>query len=291
MAMQILSIVAPVFLLALAGYVWARRGAPFDIAFVTRLSLGLSLPCLIFSVLVKVEIERQAFADIALASLAAYAALWAVFWAVLRLTGLSVRAYLAPMVFSNTGNVGLPVALLTYGQHGLALSVVNFAVMAILSFTIGIWLVAGAEKSRDVVKQPLVYAAILGGFCAYFGWEVPKWLLGSLDLAGQIAIPLMLLTLGVSIARLKIGDIGRAAALSLLKLGVCTGVGLGIAAAFGLTGVALGALMLQLIMPVAVTNYMIAERYDAEPQAVAGLVVVSTLVAVAAIPAALALLL
>lgn len=291
MLTQIATITAPVFLLTLAGYVWARRGLPFDIGFVTRLSLGFSVPCLVFAVLVKVEIDRAAFADIALASVAAYLLLAAAFWAILRGIGLDRRAYLAPLVFSNTGNVGLPVALLTYGEPGLALAVVNFAVMAIFSFTWGIWLVAGAGRSWDALRQPLVYAAVLGGVFAWMGWGLPAWILGALDLAGQIAIPLMLLTLGVSIARLRIADLGRAAVISALKLGVCGAVALGVAWGFGLSGAALGTLVLQLVMPVAVTNYMIAERYDADPQAVAGLVVVSTLMSVGVIPLVLALLL
>jgi predicted permease len=115
--------------------------------------------------------------------------------------------------------------------------------------------------------------------------------LNSLDLAGQIAIPLMLITLGVSIANLSVGEVGRAVVLSLAKLSISTATAILVVQLFGLTGVARGALVLQLVMPVAVTSYLLAERYRAEPDKVAGTVVVSTLISVAAIPAALALLL
>ena len=47
-------------------------------------------------------------------------------------------------------------------------------------------------------------------------------------------------------------------------------------------------LVLQVATPVAVTNYMIAQKYGADAQEVAGLVVVSTLLAVLSIPAILA---
>jgi hypothetical protein len=60
---------------------------------------------------------------------------------------------------------------------------------------------------------------------------------------------------------------------------------------FDLSGVARGVLVLQLIMPVAVTSYLLAERYRSEPEKVAGTVVISTLISVGAIPVALALLL
>jgi predicted permease len=291
MFLQILQITAPAFLLATAGYVWARLKMSFDLEFITRLAINFSMPCLIFSVLVKVEIDPAAFRDIALASVVAYAALAGVMWLGIRATGLGMRTYLAPGVFANTGNVGLPVALFAYGQQGLAFAIVIFAIMATFSFTIGIYMVAGRGRFSEVLKQPLVYASILGGVFALQGWSVPVWLLNSLDLAGQISIPLMLLTLGFSIASLSVGEAGRAVVFSLAKLSISAAIAIRVVWLFDLTGVARGALVLQLVMPVAVTSYLIAERYGAEPGKVAGTVVVSTLISVGAIPVALALLL
>jgi predicted permease len=291
MLLQVLQITAPVFLLALAGYVWARLNLRFDLEFITRLAMNFSMPCLIFAVLAKVEIDPAAFRDVALASVVAYVVLGVVMWLGLRLAGLSQRAYLAPGVFANTGNIGLPVALFAYGQEGLTFAIVIFAVMAIFSFTIGIYMVAGVGKFSQVFKQPVVYASVLGGIFLLQGWGVPVWLLNSLELAGQIAIPLMLLTLGVSIASLTVGDVGRALALSCAKLLISVAVAVLVVRLFDLTGVARGAMVLQLIMPVAVTSYLFAERYQANPGSVAGTVVISTLLSIAVIPLTLAILL
>ena len=291
MLLQILTITAPVFLLALTGWVWAWFRAPFDLEFVTRLSLTFSMPCLIFATLVTAEIDPASFRDIALASLVAYAGAAAVFWAILRTAGLSQRTWLSPVVFGNTGNVGLPVALFAYGEQGLALAMVIFAVMAILSFTIGVYMVAGVGRPGEVLKQPLVYASVLGGLFSVMGWQVPEWALNSLRLAGQVAIPLMLLTLGVSVARLEPRRIGLTGAISILKFAGTAAIALGVARLFELGEVETGSLVLQLVMPVAVTNYMIAARYEREPDTVAGLVVVSTVLSVALIPGTLALLL
>ena len=85
---------------------------------------------------------------------------------------------------------------------------------------------------------------------------------------------------------------------SLTRLGglpatllVASLVALAMTRVFGLSGAAEGTVILQLIMPAAVTNYLLAERYQTQPGRVAGLVVVSTLISVAAIPVALAMLL
>ena len=151
---QILQITAPVFLLTFVGYIWARLEFRFDLEFVTRLAISFSMPCLIFAVLVKAEIDPVVFGDIALASVVSYVVLGIAIWLGLRIAGLSMRTYLAPGVFANTGNVGLPVALFAYGQEGLALAIVIFAVMAIFSFTIGIYMIAGTGKLSEVLKQP-----------------------------------------------------------------------------------------------------------------------------------------
>ena len=291
MILQVLEITAPVFFLAMIGYVWKRTGHHFDIPFVSRMSMQIAVPALIFSVLSRIEIEPRAFADLAFASLALYAAIAAGAWLLVRGAGLKMRVYLAPMTFANTGNVGLPIALFAYGETGLAYAMVVFAVMAALSFTIGIWMVAGAASPLSVLKEPIFHASWLGILFASQGWGTPDVVAKTLELTGQIAIPIMLITLGVAVAQLEVHAIGRALALSLAKALLCGLIAVAVAAGFGLEGAAAGALILQAITPVAVTNYLLATRYGAQPDAVASLVVVSTVLSVVVIPATLAALL
>ncbi|MFN3613767.1 MAG: AEC family transporter [Rubrimonas sp.] len=291
MLLQILEITAPVFFLALIGYVWRRRGLPFDIGFVSRLSMQVSTPALIFSVLSRIEVDPVLFRDLALASLVMYVFIAVVAWALIRGAGLNQTTYLAPFIFGNTGNVGLPIALFAYGEHGLALAMIIFAVMAVLSFTVGIWMVTGEGSPLEAAKQPIFHAAALGILFAVQGWPVPTVVASTLQMVGQIAIPMMLITLGVAVAQLDVSDFGRALWVSLAKAGLCGLAAVAAAGLFGLDDVAAGSLVLQAIMPVAVTNYLLATRYDAEPEVVAGLVVVSTLASVAILPLTLALLL
>jgi hypothetical protein len=290
MIAQIAEIVAPVFLLTLAGWVWTRRGLGFDVEFVTRLAVNFATPFLIFSVLTNVEIDPVAFRDIALASVAAYAAVGAATTAWARIAGLDRRVYLAPLIFGNTGNMGLPLALFAFGEIGLAYAIVVFAVMAVVAFTIGVWLVAGGGSPNEALKQPIVHASVLGMAAALLDYRLPDWANNSAELAGQMAIPLMLVTLGVAIAKLTVRDVGRMVALSTTKLAIGVAAGLAALRWPGMDPVAAKVLFLQLVMPVAVTSYMLAERYRADPASVAGLVVVSTLISVLASPAVLAFL-
>ena len=79
--------------------------------------------------------------------------------------------------------------------------------------------------------------------------------------------------------------------LAVVKLGICIAIGWGVGTAFELDNVAFGTLVLQLATPVAVTSYLIAEKYGADAKSVAGLVLASTFIAIAALPLLLALLL
>ncbi len=291
MLIQVLQIVAPVILLAAGGFIWQRRGYVFDLEFVTLMSMQVAVPCLIFSVLSTIEIDPAAFRQIALAALVAYLAVAAGAYIFIRLARLNMRAFLAPTIFGNTGNIGLPIVLFAFGETGLGYAMVIFAVMIVLNFTAGLWLVSGDPTPKAAFRQPTVYASILGSVFALAGWRLPEWAANTIDLTGQMAIPLMLITLGVSIAKLSVSDARMMTFVSVVRLLICAASAAGAAWMFGLDPIATSALILQLIMPVAVTSYMLAARYNAEPDRIAGLVVISTLVALVTIPVALPLLL
>jgi malate permease and related proteins len=288
LVLQVLQVVVPVFLLATIGYFWVRRGWAYDVEFVTRLSMTLSIPCLIFMALMRSDVDPRLLRDTVLAALAAYLLVGALVWAVVRGLALDMATYWAPLTFGNTGNLGLPIALFAFGQPGFDFAVVVFAVMAILSFTFGVWVVAGGGSPLNAVREPLVWGTVLGAVFLAMGWTVPGWAGATLDLVGQMAIPLMLITLGVAISQLQPRSLGKAFWLCLGKLAICAAVPLGTGLAFGLPRLTLGVLVLQVATPVAVTSYMLAAKYRARPDEVAGLVVVSTLIAIPAIPMLLA---
>ncbi len=209
---------------------------------------------------------------------------------IVTLAGLERRTYLAPIIFGNTGNMGLPLALFAFGNAGLGYAVVVFAVMAILSFTVGIWLVSGGGSVTKAVKEPLVAATVLGGVFLWQGWQTPPFLTSTLELIGQMAIPIMLITLGVAVARLHPARLSRAVWLSLAKVVICVTAAWGVGRWFQLDAVPFAVLVVQVSTPVAVTSYLLAEKYGAGADEVAGLVVVSTLLSVATIPLTLAFL-
>ena len=154
--LTVLEIVAPVFLLALVGFIWVRLGFDYRIEFVTRLAMTLSVPCLIFVALMKSEIEPEALTTVTLAAVVAYAMVTSVFILIVKVARLEIRTHLAPLIMGNTGNLGLPLALFAFGDEGLGFAVVIFAIMAIYSFTFGVWLVSGGGSVASGVNAAAV---------------------------------------------------------------------------------------------------------------------------------------
>ena len=66
---------------------------------------------------------------------------------------------------------------------------------------------------------------------------------------------------------------------------------IGVGSVFDLPDTAYAVLVLQMSAPVAVTSYLLAERYKVDAEAVAGLVVVSTVMTIGVAPLILSFLL
>ena len=288
--LTVLEIVAPVFILAGIGFTWVKIGLEYRVEFVTRFAMMMAVPCLIFTALMKTEIEPVALSELMLAGIATYAAVCVLAFIFTRVFQLDIRTYLMPLISGNTGNLGLPLCLFAFGQAGFGYAVVVFAITNILAFTLGVWVVAGGGSYKRLFQEPLVAGTFLGLLFMWQGWETPRFLTNALELIGQMAIPMMLITLGVAVARLRSGQMSRAIWISLSKVAIGAGSAAVVGLAFGLPYEALAVLVLQLSMPVAVTSYLLAEKYGADADAVAGLVVVSTLMTIGITPVILTVL-
>jgi predicted permease len=238
----------------------------------------------------KTEIQSNDFIDVLIAAIFGYIFLAIIAFAFVKIFNLGERTYLMPLIVGNTGNLGFPLCLFAFGDPGFGYAIIVFALTSIVAFTIGIWVIAGEGSPMQILKEPLVMGTILGLIFMWRGWETPEFLTSSLELIGQMAIPMMLLTLGVAVARLEITDVKKSFLISLCKILFGVTAAVLVSFIFDLPKVAIAVLILQFSMPVAVTSYLLAEKYRADANAVAGLVVVSTLITVGISPILIAFL-
>ena len=284
MLQQLINVVAPVFACIALGWGWARTERPFDTRGLAELVTLVGAPCLVFYTLLTIEIESALLLHMGFATLALLAAFTAVGAVGLLATGLPQRTYLPPLIFPNIGNMGLPLCLFAFGQEGLALGVVIFAVMMAFNFTAGIWMYSGSRSPLPLLRAPVIHAVLLAALALWLEIRIPVAVMETTRLLGEFTIPVMLLTLGVSLARMRITRLPRAVWLSIFRLGMGVVLGWAVALAFGLEGTAQGVFILQAAMPVAVFTYLFAVRYQRAPEETAGLVVVSTVVSLLALP-------
>ena len=287
----VLEVVTPVFLLAAIGYFWVKLGFEYRVEFVTRLAMTLAVPALVFTSLTQNTINPKFLTEMIIVVCMAYAVVSVLALIFTFIFKLDLRTFLMPLISGNTGNLGLPLCFLAFGKDGLGYAVIVFAFTSIVAFTFGLWVVSGTRSFKQPLKEPLVPATILGLLFMFYGWETPKILTNSLNLISQMAIPLMLITLGVAVARLKTQLAFKTLGISISKIMIGTIAGITVGYQFSIPYEAFAVLIIQMSMPVAVTSYLLAEKYGANSEAVAGLVVMSTFLTTFATPVVLSVLL
>ena len=288
---QLSGIVVPVFICVAFGVLWAKVGTPFDTGLITSLVYNIGVPCLIVATFQKVTLDPDAMAEIALASLACYVSFTLLAYLLIRALRLETASYLPALMFPLTGSMGLPVSYFAFGYPGLALAIVYFAIGTIGSFTIGSAIAEGKFSLRGVFRIPVLYAVAIALAMQLTGLRMPEWIFNTVDLLGGMVIPAQLVALGFSLLQLRVGGMARSAFLGVFRLAMGVAVGFFIADLFDLTGAARAIVIIQSAMPVAVSSYLFAEKFNRQPAEVAGMVVVSTAVSFVTLPFLLLLVL
>jgi hypothetical protein len=282
---QLSAVVLPVLLVAGIGFTWAKMGRRFDSVFLTDIATNIGTPCLVAHSLTTLKVPPSDLAQMGVAVLIAIAGFLALGIITLRLLKLSPNSYLPALIFPNTGNMGLPLALFAFGQEGLGLAVVYFACTVTLQFTVGISLSAGSLSLSRLVRTPAIYAVVISAILLTFNIPLPAWIDNTIGVLGGVTIPMMLLTLGVSLAQLKVNAMGRNLLLALVRLAGGFVIALIVAHVFRLPPTATGVLIIQSSMPVAVFNFLFAQYYGRAHGDVAAMVVISTALSFITLPA------
>lgn len=288
MLLRIVAIITPVLLIILIGYLYARRHRP-DLAAMNTLTVDLLSPLLIFSGLTAKDFDLLANAWLLLASLLVVLGSGVLAWGFARWRGWDTRTFVPPMMFGNTANMGLPLALLTFGPQAVPAAVALFVSTNLLHFTLGARLVNHSASLGGVLKSPMIIASVLGIAFNLAGLSLPEWLALPIRLLGEAAIPLMLFALGARMLDVSLAGwrIGLSGAL------FCPLAGLAMALLIGrwlpLSPAALAQLYVYASLPPAVLNFLIAERNQQEPDKVASIVLLGNLASLGFVPIGLAL--
>jgi predicted permease len=291
-------VILPVFIIIALGYLLERR-LSLDVRPISRVTFYALGPCLVFSSTATSSASGTDIWKIVSFALLTTLAMGLLSWAVaraLRFSRAMESAFLLTTLFINAGNYGLPVNLFAFGQDGLERAAIFFTVSALLTSSVGVYLASrgqasGLDALGNVFKVPIVYGALAGFVVNLAAITVPEPVAKAVDLVGGASVPLMLLLVGVQLAKTSsAGELKVIGLATFVRLVAAPAVALVLAAWLGLTGVTRQVCVIQASMPTAVTTTILATEFEAEPQFVAGVVFVSTLVSVITLTLLLALL-
>mgnify|MGYP001546089902 FL=1 len=285
---RILGSIVPVVVIVLIGYVYGRWRQP-KMDTVNQLNMELFVPLLIFSVLASKSVDILDYLPLAIGATVIVLGSGILTWPMCKLTGINSKTFVPPMMFTNTGNLALPLVLLAFGEAALPAAIVVFIVEMVLHFTLGFYILDRHAKVLNRISIPTIIATFAGLFVGLTQTQLPEIALVPLDMLGEIVIPLMLFALGIRMQDVTTNDLGIGVAAAIW----CPLTGLVIAYALqpflGLDPMQWSVFLVFAALPPAVLNYMVAERYNQEPTRVASIVLIGNLGAIAWMPLALAL--
>ncbi|MBI3127966.1 MAG: AEC family transporter [Candidatus Tectomicrobia bacterium] len=273
--LRVAEIMFPVLALMGAGFTYGRW-RKLDPRFITDLILFLMGPALMFDALARQRFDAGELIRAMGFSLAIQLIPGAAALAVRRAAGIRSRAFVPSVMIMNTVSLPYPLALLAFGEAGLAQVVLLSIPNVFIVFTLGIMLHGGRSQTMEPLRMPSLYASGAGILVSMLALPVPAFLLSFTHIAGRGMFPLELFALGYRLRSIRISDLR----LSLFTVGLRFGLGFltawGIARVFALEETARAALFLVSCSPPAILNYIFAERYGQEGPLAASIVFTGT---------------
>jgi predicted permease len=281
----LLNNIIPIFLAIGAGVALAHL-ADVDPSTLSKAVLYVFSPCLVYTLLTDIEFQSDEVVRIVVATVANVTISGALAWAIGRVLGLSrvlTTALMLAAMFTNSGNYGLSLNNLAFGEEALARAAIFFVTNSVLAYTIGIYLASsGRLTAREALKSllsiPPIYAALLALATAVTGIRLPGPVMTSVRILGSASIPVMLLILGIQIASARrLVNVRLVGLASSLRLVLGPVVALVLVTLLQLSGPARQATVVEASMPTAVMVTVLATEFDIEPAFVTSSVVLSTL--------------
>lgn len=291
MPMATLNAVLPVFLVALVGYIAAKK-LKLDVVSISRICLYILVPSLTFHSLSTSKVDLGTAWRLALATFAMPFILWPIFTGLFRLLKWDKdfsQAMLLPSIFTNAGNYGLPVCLFAFGQLGMELGVVFMVTQSALIASLGVYIAASSKMNtktalRHVLKMPALYAAMLGILFRTFNLKVPLFLARPVELLAQAGISIFLLVLGMQLVNGTKGSLfGPASVVAFLRLVLVPFIMMLVGTLFGLHGLPFKIFVLQAAMPPPVNSTILAQEFDAYPKEVSQATMLGTILSIASL--------
>jgi hypothetical protein len=286
------NLMLPLVLLLFAGVI-SRRSLLVEAKPLSKLTLYILSPALVFNSLVRSSLTGQELLGLALGTLLlilSLALVVSILGFLFRWDARLCSALKLGSVFMNVGNYSLPIILSTCGQEGLQRAVVIVVVHQVLMFSLAVYFAArshlGAWRSvGQVFRMPTAYAAILALCWRYLPIGPPAFLMQAVGLLAQASLPVFLLLLGIQLSSILFSRRWAILGLgSFVKLAIAPLLAYLLSEWIGLDAASGRVLILAAAAPTAIVTTMLAIEFDAEPELVSSLALTTTLLSLLSVP-------
>jgi len=284
---KLFEVVFPVFFVIGIGYYLGKKNPKIDTKFITNFAANIGTPAMVIYAVTSTGINFEIFRDY----------FWYYLLAILSFSIVGIiNLYLIktkdiirelpPLIFPNTGNMGLPICMFAYGSQGLGVSASITSLIILMHFTVGVFLADRKFNLDVIIKNPPFYAIIFSAVVLFYEIEMPVFVINTTEWLMYTTIFLILMSLGIALTRLKVFSFNKALISSFTRMFIGPLIGIGLILIFNLKGFAAGVLLIQCSMPSAVLNYLVGSIYSPKKvvDSVASTIVVSTIMSFITIP-------
>jgi malonate transporter len=261
-----------------------------------RLVYYVLFPVLLFGSIVRSPLSLAALAGVGAVGLAVLAVGIGLAFALGRMPGVDARAHAAgaQVAFRFNSYVALALSERLAGASGVATMALLVAIAVPVVNVAAVWPLArhgGHGYGRELARNPLIIGTVSGLLANALGWQFPEAVATTLQRIGVAALPIGLMAVGAGLRFGALRDAPRlAAALLAIRHVVMPAAALALVLIAPLAPVQKLVLVLFAAVPTASSAYVLAARLGGHASFVAGLVTVSTMLAMLTVPAALAAL-
>ena len=284
---KLFEVLFPVFFVVGIGYYLGKTNPKIDTTFITSFAANIGTPAMVIYAITSTGINFEIFRDYFWYYLLAIGlfALVGIFTLYTLKTKDIVRE-LPPLIFPNTGNMGLPICMFAYGSKGLGVSASITSLIILCHFTLGVFLADRKFNLNVILKNPPFYAIIFSAIMLFYGIKMPVFVVNTTEWLMYVTIFLILMSLGIALTRLKVFSLSNALISSFTRMIIGPAIGFLLIFIFDLKGYAAGVLLIQCSMPSAVLNYLVGSIYSPKKivDSIASTIVVSTLISFVTIP-------
>ncbi|MBA6411823.1 AEC family transporter [Parahaliea sp. F7430] len=288
--LRIAAILFPIVAIVLVGFFYGRRHDP-EMGVANRINMDIFVPALILGAMASKSFEPERYLGLATGAAAMLLCCGLVAWPVARALKLDWRTFVPPMMFNNSANIGIPLAVLTWGEAALPAAVILYSVSNVLHFSIGVHMLDSKASWMTLWRNPTLLSAALGISIALLGIPVWEPIVTALQLLGNVAIPLLLFALGVRMRHVRFNDLSAPLVGAFIRPLLGMGIAWLFASLLQLSPQDSAMLLVFGALPPAVMNFLFAERYHQDPARVAAIVLIGNLAAILVLPIALTIVL